>query len=1186
MNEQKKENYNDLKKYYEIKKEIGKNWKSSTSKLFLIDKKWYYAWKEYVNKEYFDEIHQLNPEKKKIDENENVKELKWSEKPSPGPISNYNIILNLNSFYNDGDKDNPENYIKKPELSFKTDIKIIHEKLWNFYLQKFGGGPRLCYIINEKNNGENEKNQKKEKNKDYLFQINKYEIKLIFLPSKIEIIGDDEKIKKLFSLENIKSIYIQKEKLISDLINKIVETENKNLMNNSHKNHYNEKINANELKIWFNSLNEFNIENIHLLLIEYYGKETLNDTLKQNNNNLEVAKNILINKIIDQLLFSPKNLKNYCDENKTKIEQIFQDSNKSMTILIIDRNDLNYFHEEEIKENSCCSFCQQKTRLFYSCSCKKQWYCSKKCQYRGFNNHYQSCKNHCLEMVPAKKSIFSANAICGLKNLGNTCYMNTALQCLNCCWELTNFFLKNKFEEKINKENPLGYKGIICQAYSNLIRHLWNGVGRVYNPIIFFLLIGNINATFSGKNQQDAQEFLNFLIDGLHEDLNLVKNKPIIQEEKIKNENVKSKIEWLNFKRRNQSVLIKLFYGQFLSNISCPNKQCQHETTKFEPFMSVSVPLTLESKRIEINCYFIFYYTNIKPIYFKLSFNKDYTIMALRNKIAKILDIHPFSFVILKLDGTGKINYFANCLQLLSKTTIKSEHKNENPYFLMQIDPEIFYNSKNQYKNIKKKPDFAKLNENIQKRASSLEELFNTDYIEDEKGIPNIEIIPTSYYQINNDEESISSKNNKPEKNEPKFGNVIVDFYGLNDNYILVPLYINHYCQKDFRSPKFVTISRILFLKKDITCKDLHKLIFKIFNHVINTMFKKKLDFKDLFNDLSADMKEDYNKNDTYETQYQKEYPYRLRIVNINKKKRNPKKGGTDNIDINANQNNNIFEKCLICGEVNCRNCLLPYSSNIKLSDYLNKNYPKNSRGKTVDGTYYFLNENQRKIINYNNQDFQLEMTWLSQYKEVVFNIMNDFEKLNFEYKEKIKNESIPLTKCFDYFMTWEKLENYSFKCEVCKNDEKPLKKIQIYKCPYYLIIHLKRFIDDKEKINTEVKFPLRGLDLKKYIMDKNDTIEKIYDLRCIMYHNGNLGYGHYYSICYNTIHDKWFLYNDERVSEIKESDISSKDAYVLFYRRRGLEYMIDMEKIYLKEFKDYSNAVQNFKRMNSKNIA
>ena len=851
---------------------------------------------------------------------------------------------------------------------------------------------------------------------------------------------------------------------------------------------------------------------------------------------------------------------------------------------MIDRNNLNYFYDIEIKENSACSFCQQKTRLYFSCSCEKQWYCSKKCQYKAFNSHYQSCKNHCLEAVPPKKSIFSVNAICGLKNLGNTCYMNTALQCLNSCWELTNFFLKNKFEEKINKDNPLGYKGIICQAYSNLIRHLWYGMGRVYNPIVFFLLIGNINPTFSGKNQQDAQEFLNFLIDGLHEDLNLVKNKPIIQEEKIKNESVKSKIEWLNFKRRNQSVLIKLFYGQFLSNISCPNKECQHETTIFEPFMSVSVPLTLVSKKIDAQCYFIFYNTNIKPIFFTLSFNKDYTIMALRNKIAKILDIHPFSFVILKLDQEGNINYFANYSQLLSTTTQKTEHKNEIPFFLMQIDPEVFYSSKNKYKNIKKKPDFEKLNENIQKRASSLEELFDTDYIEDEKGTPDIENVPLSYYQINNDEESINSKNNKSEKNEPKFGNVVIDYYGLNDNYILVPLYINHCSSNDFDRPKFVTISRILFLKKDITCKDLHKLIFKIFNPIINMLFNKKLDFKNVFNNFSSEMKDDYNKYDTFETQCQNQYPYRLRIVNINKKKINLKKGVIDNININIKKNNNIIEKCLICGEKNCRNCLLPYSSNIKLLDFLNKNYPKNSRGQTVDGTYYFLNENQRKIINYNNQDFQLEMTWLSQYRQFIYEKMNDFENLNFEYKEKIKNESIPLIKCFDYFMTWEKLENYSFKCEMCKTVETPLKKIQIYKCPYYLIIHLKRFIDDKEKINTEVIFPLRGLDLNDYVKDKNDIIEKIYDLRCIMYHNGNLGYGHYYSICYNTIHNKWFLYNDERVNEIKECDISTKDAYVLFYRRRGLENMIDMEKIYLKGFKDYSDKIQKFKRMNSKN--
>ena len=47
--------------------------------------------------------------------------------------------------------------------------------------------------------------------------------------------------------------------------------------------------------------------------------------------------------------------------------------------------------------------------------------------------------------------------------------------------------------------------------------------------------------------------------------------------------------------------------------------------------------------------------------------------------------------------------------------------------------------------------------------------------------------------------------------------------------------------------------------------------------------------------------------------------------------------------------------------------------------------------------------------------------------------------------------------------------------------------------------------MDEKVKINTEVNFPIRGLNLKDYIFDENDTIEKIYDLTGIIYHTGNL---------------------------------------------------------------------------------
>ena len=1179
MKDIEKDRYCDLHEYYNIKKSIGKNWRNSATKIFIINKQWYYDWKIYINKNFFDKIHGLNPNKvhkdgKEIDESK----LKFEETPSPGPISNDKILMNINSFYNDGDIKNPENFIIKQELGFNKDIKMIHEELWNFYLNKFGGGPELCLLTN---------NNKNENQKDALFRLNKYDLKMVFLPPKNEIIGNDEKIKEIFNVENIKSIFVEKENVIIDFIKKIVDIENKNLNNNKN-NHYGEKVNVNEIKIWFSYLSEFDIQKLSSLMVYTYGKDTLDKALKETKNNMKDAKNSLINKKVDKILFSPKELDYYADENKTKVEEVFPDPNKQKVIIFVERNKLNYFHETEYKDDKC-SFCAKSERLFYYCSCQKQWYCCKKCQYRHLSKHYSECPFNCLEPSFNKENIFSVKAICGLRNLGNTCYLNTAVQCLNSCWELTNYFLRKNVEKNVNQNNPLGYKGILAKSYSNLIHHLWYGVSNVYDPTIFLQIIGHLNEMFSGKNQQDAQEFLNFLIDGLHEDLNLVKEKPIIQEEKIISEKRKARIEWLNFKRRNQSVLVKLFYGQFKSNISCPNQDCQHTETKYEPFMSVSVPLTIQPKKLDVTCFFVFYYTKIKPIKIELTFNNDYTLMALRNKISKILNIHPFSFVICKLDNIGNIKYYANFTQKISTTSI-SPIKNERPYFLMQLDPDIFNKSKNNsYNDINNYQikDFEKLNIDLSKNQESIEKLFDYEYIEDEKGAPNLEDIPTSYYQQINDEESEKTNVNKTES---ILGNIIVENYGLNDKFILVPLYIRGYTNENFYKPDFIMFPRILVLNKDITCKEIHKLVFAIFEPAIRQIFgkEKEMEFKKAFNNLSTDMANNYNENDTYRFHINSSYPYRLRIVNINKKnekEEQKEKEKEKEIDLKKCINPNMELKeetcCLICKKENCRNCLLPYDKQ-NLSKLL-KEYPKNSNKQTVDGTYYFLNANQRKLVD-KNCDFQLEMTWRWDYKKELFDFLNDFDKLNIKNSEEKKYKSIPLLKCFDYFMKWENLENYSYKCEMCKTDKNPSKQIQIYKCPYYLIIHLKRFIDNKNKINTEVIFPIRGLDLNNYVMDDNDPIEKIYDLRCIMYHSGNLEYGHYYAVCYNTLHNKWYLYNDHRVNEIKESEIGTKDAYVLFYRRRGLENMLDLEKIYLKKFKDYSNKIGTIRKTLTKN--
>ena len=1138
----KKECYEELKKYYEIKKLLGKNWLSSSSKVYLINRKWLHLWKKYINKDYLDEKYNL----KKVNKSSTKRDLNFVEGNGLIPISNSDLILDLKSFYNDYDSDNPENYILKQDLSMKKDIKMIHENLWNFFYKKYKGGPKLCY--SQTNTKKDDKNEKKEK----VLQLNKTEIKIFFLPNKKEIIGNDDNIKNFFEEKNIKSIFIEKEKLITDLIDKIVKTENSNLTNN--KNHfYPEKIKDSDIKIWFCNLNDFSISKFDLLMIDYYGKEALNKALKNNNNNSDEAIKSLTKKQIDQLLLSPIELNSYCDIKTTKIEEIFPESSKPKFLIFIEKNNLHYFSKKEIVTDTC-SFCKKKEKLIYPCSCNKKFYCSKKCKNKDFPQHYPHCPQICLEPSFTQKNIFSVESICGLKNLGNSCYMNTALQCINSCWELTNFFLRKKLDTKINQSNPLGYKGVLCKSYGNLLQHLWYGTSPVYSPDIFLSIISDINVTFSGKHQQDAHEFLNFLIDGLHEDLNLVIKKPFIEEEKIKNVKTKAIVEWLNFKRRNQSVLIKLFYGQFLSNISCPNPRCQNVMTKFEPFMSVSVPLTSNNKKIEVICYFLFYQTNIKSIKIEMYFNSNCTIMAMRNKISKIFNIHPFSFVIMKLDSQGKLKSILNHTQQIS-TTLITENKNEIPYFLLQIDPKIFYNKdNNEYKNLKKyrMSNFEKLNDDIVKNTSNLQQVF---YNEDESGIPNKDKNVISYYQqISDDDKStnVNSNNKINSAEQIKFGNIVVEKYGLNDNFILVPLFINYYSKSQFHKPSFFMITRIIFLNKDNTCKEIHKIVFKIFHEIIKQIEEDRGGFSDYFPDLETEMKKsNYEVYDTYEYQEAKKYPYRLRYINNSKKKHSQ----------NSNGLNHLFP-----------------CSDKKLSEFIDELYPRNAQNKMVDGSYFFLNENQRNLINFENKDFQLEMTWLREYKKDLYNILNDFEQLKFKPTKPKERTKIELTECFDNFIGWEKLENYNYKCDLCKTVETPLKKIQIYKCPYYLIIHLKRFVDEKSKINTEVNFPIRGLNLKDYIVDENDKIDKIYDLTGIMYHTGNLQYGHYYAVCYNIKHKKWFLYNDDKVNEIKEKDIYIKDAYVLFYRRRGLESMVDLEKTYMKKFKDYNKKIETIK--------
>nr|XP_032814504.1 ubiquitin carboxyl-terminal hydrolase 33 isoform X3 [Petromyzon marinus] len=102
----------------------------------------------------------------------------------------------------------------------------------------------------------------------------------------------------------------------------------------------------------------------------------------------------------------------------------------------------------------------------------------------------------------------------GLKNIGNTCYMNAALQALSNCPPLTQFFLECGGLVRTDK------KPALCKSYHKLVSDIWNKKRHGYLvPTTLAHGIKLINPMFRGYAQQDAQEFLRCLMDQLHEEL-------------------------------------------------------------------------------------------------------------------------------------------------------------------------------------------------------------------------------------------------------------------------------------------------------------------------------------------------------------------------------------------------------------------------------------------------------------------------------------------------------------------------------------------------------------------------------------------------------------------------------------------------------------------------------------------
>jgi ubiquitin C-terminal hydrolase len=173
--------------------------------------------------------------------------------------------------------------------------------------------------------------------------------------------------------------------------------------------------------------------------------------------------------------------------------------------------------------------------------------------------------------------------ICGIANIGNTCYISAALQNLVHCYDAISTILAQP------------QTGPIYTLFRQFSHDYWNNPGRILSPAHLKQIIGQRAAQFAGNDPCDAQEFMSVLIDELYEQsqrhVAIRAAIPPDQSALTDRDRLMIRVieQWSQFFALKYSNLLPYFYGMQCNRFLCPH--CNTIKDRFETFNMIQLEL-------------------------------------------------------------------------------------------------------------------------------------------------------------------------------------------------------------------------------------------------------------------------------------------------------------------------------------------------------------------------------------------------------------------------------------------------------------------------------------------------------------------------------------------------------------------------------------------------------------------